>query len=109
MNVHIVSADSAPRLVSDAVVRPESPPPQSTTEAAASASPFATLVSNAIGEANVLDAKAGAKVDALQSGASDDIHGTMIAAKEAEISVKLLGSIRNHLLDAFQEIWRTSV
>jgi flagellar hook-basal body complex protein FliE len=33
----------------------------------------------------------------------------MIAMKEAEISVKLVGSIRNKLIDAFHELWRTSV
>lgn len=47
--------------------------------------------------------------EAFARGALDDIHGTMIAVKQAEISVKLVGSIRNKLLDAFQELWRTNV
>ena len=76
---------------------------------ASAAGPFESLVTEAIDHANALDAQAGAKVDALAAGKSDDIHGTMIATKEAEISVKLLGTIRNQLLDAFHEIWRTSV
>jgi flagellar hook-basal body complex protein FliE len=33
----------------------------------------------------------------------------MIAAKEAEIGVRLINSIRGKLLDAFHEIWRTGV
>jgi flagellar hook-basal body complex protein FliE len=33
----------------------------------------------------------------------------MIAVKEAEISLKLVGSVRNRLIEAFQEIWRTNV
>jgi flagellar hook-basal body complex protein FliE len=33
----------------------------------------------------------------------------MIAVKEAEISMKLVGSVRNKLVDAFQELWRTNV
>ena len=48
-------------------------------------------------------------MDALASGAGDDLHGTMIAVKEADISVKLVASIRTKLLDAFNEIWKTSV
>ena len=43
------------------------------------------------------------------AGATDDLHGTMIAVKEAEIGVRLVGAIRNKLLDAFHEIWRTGV
>jgi len=49
------------------------------------------------------------KADLLARGVSDDLHGTMIAAKEAEISLKLVGTIRNKVLDAFQELWRTNV
>ena len=46
---------------------------------------------------------------AVARGVLDDLHGTMISAKEAEISLHLVGTIRNKLLDAFHEIWRTSV
>lgn len=49
------------------------------------------------------------KADALAQGVGDDLHGTMISAKEAEISLKLIGAVRNKLLDAFHELWRTNV
>jgi flagellar hook-basal body complex protein FliE len=42
-------------------------------------------------------------------GRVDDLHGTMIAAKKAEISLKLVGSVRNKLLDSFHELWRMNV
>jgi xylose isomerase len=48
-------------------------------------------------------------MDAFARGLNDDLHGTMITAKEAEISLKLVGSIRTKLLDAFHELWRISV
>jgi flagellar hook-basal body complex protein FliE len=70
---------------------------------------FGSIIAKTLEEANQTDHAASAKVDALARGASDDIHGTMISIKEAEISMKLVGSIRNKLLDAFHEIWRTSV
>jgi flagellar hook-basal body complex protein FliE len=70
---------------------------------------FASLVEDAVRGASERDAAAVAKVQALATGQSDDLHGTMIAVKEAEISTKLVGSIRNKLLDAFHELWRTSV
>ncbi len=49
------------------------------------------------------------KALAFARGQVDDLHGTMIAVKKAEISLKLVGSIRNKLLDAFHEVWRISV
>jgi flagellar hook-basal body complex protein FliE len=70
---------------------------------------FGGVFANMVNEASSLDRTAAQKMEALASGASDDLHGTMIAAKEAEISVKLVSSIRNKLIDAFHEIWRTSV
>jgi flagellar hook-basal body complex protein FliE len=70
---------------------------------------FGDVFTQMIQQANQADAVATAKVDSLARGTNDDLHGTMIATKEADISVKLLGSIRNKLLDAFNEIWKTSV
>jgi flagellar hook-basal body complex protein FliE len=70
---------------------------------------FGNFLGNAIEEANRADFTASKKVDALASGAADDLHGTMISVKEAEIAVKLVGTVRNKLLDAFNELWRTSV
>lgn len=70
---------------------------------------FGSFLGNAVAEANRADLAASQKVEALASGAIDDLHGTMISAKEAEISIKLVGTVRNKILDAFQELWRTSV
>jgi len=66
-------------------------------------------LNGALAEANKADFTASQKVQALASGAIDDLHGTMIAVKEADIALKLVGSVRTKLLDAFQELWRTSV
>ena len=71
--------------------------------------PLSTVLTVLRQVASALDKVAAEKVQALAAGATDDIHGTMIAVKEAEISVKLVGSIRNKLLDAFHELWRTNV
>ena len=70
---------------------------------------FSAFLGNAVEEANRADLAANQKVEALASGAIDDLHGTMISVKEAEIAVKLVGTVRNKILDAFQELWKTSV
>jgi flagellar hook-basal body complex protein FliE len=70
---------------------------------------FGDVLVHAVEQANHADAVAAQKVDGLARGVNDDLHGTMIAVKEADISVKLVGTIRNRLLDAFNELWKTSV
>jgi flagellar hook-basal body complex protein FliE len=70
---------------------------------------FEGILLKTVEQADQADRVANAKIDALSRGASDDLHGTMIAAREADISIKLVGTLRNKLLDAFQEIWKTSV
>jgi flagellar hook-basal body complex protein FliE len=70
---------------------------------------FSDLLTTAVHETSALGHVADAKGDALARGTLDDLHGTMISAKEAEISLHLIGTIRNRLLDAFHELWRTNV
>ncbi len=88
------------------------PPPVATAGGVGSGATgpsFGDVLEGLVDVADRADASASEKVDALARGASDDLHGTMIAVKEADISVKLVASIRNKLLDAFNEIWKTSV
>lgn len=70
---------------------------------------FGSILGNLVGEASQLEHTASVKSEQVARGTLDDLHGTMIAVKEAEISMKLVGSVRNKLIDAFQEIWRTNV
>jgi flagellar hook-basal body complex protein FliE len=70
---------------------------------------FSDLLAGAVHDAAATGHVADAKADALARGTLDDLHGTMISAKEAEISLHLVGTIRNRLLDAFHELWRTNV
>ncbi len=102
------------RLSADALRDAEGPlsigssPRAEETQGAASTS-FADILGGVVQEAAHRSQIADAKADAFARGTLDDVHGTMIAAKEADISLKLVGSIRNKLLDAFQELWRTNV
>ncbi len=79
------------------------------TSEANPATSFESILGSAVQEASAADAVASDKVRALATGAIDDLHGTMISVKEADIAIKLVGSVRNKVLDAFQELWRTSV
>lgn len=70
---------------------------------------FADVLGGLVDQASSLHHVADAKAQGLAAGTHDDLHGTMITLKEAEISMKLVGSIRNKVLEAFHELWRTSV
>lgn len=70
---------------------------------------FGDVLGGLVGGAAARGHGAARKAEALAAGAEDDLHGTMIAAKEAEISLKLVGTIRTKLVEAFHELWRTGV
>ncbi len=70
---------------------------------------FADVLGGVVDQASSLHHAAEAQAMGLAAGTHDDLHGTMISLKEAEMSMKLVGSIRNKVLDAFHELWRTSV
>jgi flagellar hook-basal body complex protein FliE len=102
MNVHAIGAAlplSDTALPSDATQKAD----------AASSASFLDVFAKTVQDANQADKVATTKVEALARGASDDLHGTMIAVKEADISIHLVGTMRNKLLDAFTELWKTSV
>ena len=80
-----------------------------TLDPTASSPGFGEVLAGALRETVVAQTSAAAKAEALSRGENDDIHGTMISAKEADISLKLVGAVRNKLLDAFHELWRTNV
>lgn len=70
---------------------------------------FADVFGKAVADANSMGHSAKAAALALAEGRSDDIHGTMIAVKQAGIQVQLVGNVKNKIVDAFYEIWRMSI
>ena len=85
------------------------PSPAADPNKVAEPSAFETLFQETVGKANTSLKNAEATAEAFASGKSDDIHGTMIAASEADIQLRLVGSLRNRVIDAFNEIWRMQV
>ncbi len=71
--------------------------------------PFGDLLKDVVRAANEKGLTADKAAQAFASGSVDDIHGTMIAVKEADIQVRLMTNVRNKLLDAFYELWRMNV
>ena len=91
----------APHRPEPAVVRPE--------PSEGSGMPFGDILKDAVQAANVKGIAAENATQAFAAGSVDDIHGTMIQVKEADIQVRLLANVRNKVLDAFYELWRMNV
>ncbi|MBI4952578.1 MAG: flagellar hook-basal body complex protein FliE [Myxococcales bacterium] len=102
MSLELVGVDS-PILVGRGVETRSAPPEATRSDG------FGTALAEAVGQASALGHAAEAGGEALAVGRLDDVHGVMISAKEAEISLKLVASVRNRLLDAFHELWRMNV
>lgn len=71
--------------------------------------PFADTLASAVKDANEAALRADAAQRAFAAGRSDDIHGTMIAVKEADIELRLVATVRNKLVDAFNDLWRVNL
>lgn len=70
---------------------------------------FSSFLKNAITEANQSELDANQSVNDLISGKETNIHNTLISLEKADISFKMMMQVRGKLMDAYQQIMRTSV
>lgn len=76
---------------------------------AADAGVFEDLLKNLALSTNQSIQQAGAQGEAFAAGTRDDIHGTMLSLSKADIELRVLGNVRNRVIDAFYEIWRMQI
>lgn len=70
---------------------------------------FQDLLADAITQVDSYQHTSDDKLQVLASGEETDIHGTMIALQEAEISMRLLVSVRNKVLEAYNQVMNMSL
>ena len=70
---------------------------------------FADVFKNAVDKVQKAQETAANMKTEFAAGRLDDIHGMMIANKQAEIETRLLANVRSKMLEAFQELWRINV
>lgn len=70
---------------------------------------FGDIFSSMVGSANARAESAAQAGEAFAAGSRDDIHGTMLAVSQADIELRVLGSVRNRVIDAFYELWRMQI
>ena len=69
---------------------------------------FADQLKAKIGEVNQLQHRADAAMAEGAANGASNVHETMISLEEADMSLRLLGKLRNKALDAYHEMMRMS-
>jgi flagellar hook-basal body complex protein FliE len=64
---------------------------------------FGTLLEGAVGKINRLDGDANRSVEALLEGKAD-VTEVMLASQKVDISMRLLLTVRNKVIEAYKEI-----
>lgn len=70
---------------------------------------FLDSLKSAIGNVNDAQKEASRAVDALMTGETQDIHRTMVALQQADVSFQLMMQVRNKLVTAYEEIQRMQI
>ncbi len=77
--------------------------------AGSSASSFGEALREMFESTNRLQERADSEVQAVAAGKNGDLHQTMIAMEEADVSFQMLMQVRNKIVAAYQEIMRMQV
>jgi len=67
-------------------------------------SPFADLITDAVGQVNQLEAQAQTAVTGLMTGSGVDVHQAMIATQKADMAFELVLAVRNKAVQAYQSV-----
>lgn len=76
---------------------------------AASKSGFETTLSDVLRDVNALQNRADHLTEQFAAGQVQDLHDVIIAQQEASIAFQLVQSMRDKLLQSYQELMRTQV
>lgn len=76
---------------------------------AAAGTNFLGSLKDAISSINDAQMGASQAVEALVTGQSNNIHQTMVALQQADVSFQLMMQVRNKLVTAYEEIQRMQI
>jgi flagellar hook-basal body complex protein FliE len=71
---------------------------------AAAPTPFADLLTDAVGQVDQLEDQAHAAVAGLMTGSGVDVHQAMIATQKASMAFELALAVRNKAVQAYQQV-----
>lgn len=77
---------------------------QPTAKSSSPASPFADLMTDAVGQVDALQTQANAAVTGLMTGNGVDVHQATIATEKASMAFELALAVRNKAVQAYQSV-----
>lgn len=70
---------------------------------------FASMLADLVQDANGTQVKADQVFEQFVTGETENVHDVVLSVAKADVSFRLLLEIRNHLMEAYQEIMRMQV
>jgi flagellar hook-basal body complex protein FliE len=70
---------------------------------------FGNRLEKAVSDVSAKQVVADDKLQGLASGEQVDIHGTMIALEEADITLRTMMTVRDKVVDAYQAVMNMSI
>jgi flagellar hook-basal body complex protein FliE len=67
---------------------------------------FGDALTRAVDHVDAMVTRADDAADGYMLGHHQDVHGTMIALQEADVSLRLAANVRNRAIEAYREIMR---
>ena len=70
---------------------------------------FGEFLQDSLSKVNSMQNEANVAMEKLASGESKNLHETLLAVEQAEISFKMMNQIRTKVLDAYKEVMRMQI
>jgi flagellar hook-basal body complex protein FliE len=95
--------------IRDSKISVPAPTPATPGVSETGAKSFADTLKEAVNNVNTQQQEADKKMQDLAVGKNQDIADVMITAEKADISLKLMTSVRNKIIEAYQEVMKMQV
>lgn len=102
----LTNLPSLPPLATLATLQPGELPPAPAPDGAGG---FGDMFRQALLRVDAAQHEAARQAEAVETGASDDIVGAMLASQEASLSFSMLIQMRNKVMAAFDDLMKTNV
>ena len=84
-------------------------PIEGVTGSQAAKGDFSASLESAISNVDSLQQTADARLKSLASGENVDLHGTMIELEKADIALRAMVSVRNKLVNAYEQVMNMAI
>jgi len=83
-----------------------SPSPRAGEAPTASGASFGERLADLVKDASATQSNAETLASSYARGEQNDLHGTMIAMSQADVSLRFVANVRNRIVEAYREIMR---